>query len=795
MSSLNNVIKSTRGYPKLTKWKNEPTVDDLRNDLREAQPAYDVHCSKVNHWLDVLNPKPFITKDPSKSTVQSKLSRKQSEWIYAALSEPFLSTPDIFKVKPISFEDTLAAEQNQLVLNNQFNTKLNKVKFIDDLIRTTVDEGTAIVRVGWNYSETIIEKNIPVYQIVPYTLEMDIKGFTMDSINKLMKLWEDPVGKKAIPDEWLQATQVNVAMHTQIEQMQAQIQQMVQQAEEAGTPIPPDQITAMQAQIPPFTPVYPMRVKSEMTEVPVVTNEPTLKVCKYTDIIIDPSCKEDLSTAEFVIYRFETSIAELKAAGKYKNLDKIVIDDLPPNDVMEDINEDVNSSFNFKDEARKRIIAYEYWGNWDINKNKTTKPIVATWVGNIMIQCEENPFPDGEVPFVLFRYLPVAREIFGEPNSTLLEDNQNITGALMRGAIDLLAKSANSQTGIAKGALDKLNKSRFDKGMDYEFNMNVDPRMAIFQHTFPELPQSVLTMLQIQQSEAEAISGIRAFATSAVDSNQQQVAAQVRGALDAASKREMGILRRIIDGMIKVARKIIAMNGEFLSEYEVLRITNGDFVTVRRDDLPGNFDLEIDISTNEQDDVKAQELAFMLQTLGQDMDTPMRNLILSGIAKLRKMPELAKRIETYEPKPDPVALEIQQEQLKNWKLLNAKLQMECQKLQADAQLSLARAQAEQSNAYNSGMTAPIDAQLKQAQAEQLHAKSLKDNLDFYEQKTGITHEREMAKQQAQAQANLDRDVKKALLADNLRTRARQKANVGDTVQSEDFNPDDIINAL
>ena len=53
----------------------------------------------------------------------------------------------------------------------------------------------------------------------------------------------------------------------------------------------------------------------------------------------------------------------------------------------------------------------------------------------------------------------------------------------------------------------------------------------------------------------------------------------------------------------------------------------------------------------------------------------------------------------------------------------------------------------------------------------------------------------MAKQQAQAQANLDRDVKKALLADNLRTRSRQKANVGDTVQSENFNPDDIINAL
>lgn len=796
MSKIYDVIQSTRGYPKLTKWKNEPTVQDLRNDLQEANSSYSVHCTSIQHWLEVLNPPPFKTKDPSRSKVQPKLARKQAEWRYAALSEPFLSTPDIFKVKPVSFEDTLAAEQNQLVLNNQFNTKLNKVKFIDDLVRTVVNEGTAVVRVGWEYSETEVEKNIPVYQIIPYTPEVDPKGSIIDGITKLMKLWNDPIGRKSVPDEWVQATEINTAQKAQIDQMQQQLEQLVQEAEQNGQPIPPEQLAAFQAQIPQFTPVFPLRVNSELKQVPVVVNQPTLQVCKYTDILIDPSCRDDLSKAEFVIYKFETSLAELKKSGKYKNLDKIKIDDLPPSEVMEDLNEDgTRGSFNFKDEARKRIVAYEYWGNWDVNKNKTTKPIVATWVGDIMIQCEENPFPDGEVPFVLFRYLPVSDNIFGEPDSVLLEDNQATIGALMRGSIDLLAKSANSQTGVAKGALDKLNRTRFDKGMDYEFNMNVDPRIAIYQHTFPELPQSVLAMLQIQQSEADAISGVRAFATSAVDATQQQTASQVRGALDAASKREMGILRRLIDGMVKVARKIIAMNGEFLSEFEILRITNGDFVTIRRDDLPGNFDLEIDISTNEQDDVKAQELAFMLQTLGQDMDPAMRNLILSGIAKLRKMPELAKRIENFEPTPDPIAIEIQQEQLKNWKLLNAKLEMECQKLQADAQLSIARAQAEQANVYNSSMEAPINAQLKQAQAENLHAKSLKDNLDFYEQREGITHEREMAKQGAQAQANLDRDIKKAMLMNSLKGNSRQKENVGSTNTAEPFNPEQIISTI
>ena len=385
-----------------------------------------------------------------------------------------------------------------------------------------------------------------------------------------------------------------------------------------------------------------------------------------------------------------------------------------------------------------------------------------------MIQCEENPFPDGEVPFVLFRYLPVAREIFGEPNSTLLEDNQNITGALMRGAIDLLAKSANSQTGIAKGALDKLNKSRLDKGMDYEFNMNVDPRMAIFQHTFPELPQSVLTMLQIQQSEAEAISGIRAFATSAVDSNQQQVAAQVRGALDAASKREMGILRRIIDGMIKVARKIIAMNALWLNDSEIIRITNQDFVEIHRDDLAGNFDLEIDISTNEQDDVKAQELAFMLQTLGQDMDTPMRNLILSGIAKLRKMPELAERVRRFTPPPpDPMQQKLQEMQIELLQAQIEKLHAEAGKSEADTQLSNAKAQSEIYGTQLDMQLRPQELlskiQSEQAKAQYNQSMAQKLNLDYLNDIQGTKHKQDMELMAQQAKAQADKSMQEKFM--------------------------------
>ena len=56
-------------------------------------------------------------------------------------------------------------------------------------------------------------------------------------------------------------------------------------------------------------------------------------------------------------------------------------------------------------------------------------------------------------------------------------------------------------------------------------------------------------------------------------------AAGIRGVLDAASKREMAILRRLAKGMTEIGNKIIAMNAVFLSEKEVIRVTNKEFIS------------------------------------------------------------------------------------------------------------------------------------------------------------------------------------------------------------------------
>jgi hypothetical protein len=150
---------------KLSEWSKEPSVEDLKRDLEAAKPAHMLQLSRIQKWNDLLHvrgeAKPAKIK--GRSSVQPKLIRRQAEWRYSALTEPFLGTDRLFKVDPATPSDGEGAKQNQLVLNWQWRTKLNKIKFIDDYVRANVDEGTCIVRVGWLRITTPMKTQAPVY--------------------------------------------------------------------------------------------------------------------------------------------------------------------------------------------------------------------------------------------------------------------------------------------------------------------------------------------------------------------------------------------------------------------------------------------------------------------------------------------------------------------------------------------------------------------------------------------------------------------------------------------------------
>ena len=708
---------------KLTNWKKEPDILTLKQDVENGRPFQQDHIRRVDGWLHNLNltGPAKIPQRKGRSSVQPKLIRKQAEWRYGSLSEPFLSSDKLFTLSPRSWEDRPACVQNELVLNWQVDEKIDKVALIDQYVRTAVDEGTVVVECGWERETRMEAVTVPVWSY-----------FVMTSADQIQALTE--------------ASQLQITNPAEFAKLPEAVRESVRYSDEKGSPHEARQTDT-----------------AEVQQEKVLKNHPTVEVVDVRNLVIDPTCGGDPDKALYMAFSSEVTRGSLMRDKRYKNLDAIPFEGLSvlaqPDHVPQG-----PAEVNFKDKARQKLVLNRYYGFFDIEGNDHLTPILVAWVGDVIVRMELNPFPDGKAPFVIVPLLPIKKSFYGEPDGELLEDNQKITGAVTRGMIDLMGRSANAQRGMAKNMLDVTNKRRFDNGEDYEFNPSVHPSNGIVEHKFPEIPQSAPLMLQMMNAEAESLTGVKMFADQGLTSHSLgPVAAGIRGALDAASKREMGILRRLAKGMAKIGAKIVAMNQEFLSEEEVVRVTNEEFVTIRRDELHGNFDCKVDISTAEEDEAKASRLEFMLQTMGNTGDPGITKIILTEIARLRRMPDLAHKIKTFEPQPDPM-----QEQLK---------QLELRRLQAEVMELEAQASERQAQAL-----------LNQAKAREAHANADATDLNFVETETGTKHARDLQKIERQAEANQDLKVTDAILNQRNGQTTDGKVDTSPT-------PDNIVNAI
>lgn len=723
MKQLISVL-SGRTVNKLTDWKNEPSVDDLMYDYNHAKTYHSGQMSKINEWLSQLNPK--ANKDNIKkgrSGFVAKTIRKLAEWRYSSLASSILNERNLFNVLPRNHKDVQAAWQNSLILNYQFNHLINKVSYVNSLVRTLVNEGTAITRVGWDCEIQQIEKEIPVYEYI----EADEQGSEL-----LMQFMQ------------------------QIQEEQQQTGEEDQLNTEVYKSAPEDMQESLKA-----TMEYGQMVIAQNTgqtqivkEYKETRNRPSVKVINNTDLVVDPTCEGDFSKARFVVYKYETDMSTLKTMNQkkpdtYKNLKQLESGNLSPDDFINLVQNtteqqfeaskenpyssvgSLETGFKFKDDPRKKITVYEYWGYWDIDGTGVTQSIVATIADNRMIKLERNPFPDKHFPFVFIQYLPIKNSLYGETDAELVGDNQQIIQALTRSMIDINARSANGQVAMPKGFLDVVNKNKFNRGEDYEYNPVAHPAEAIYMHTANELPQSLIAFQQMQYAEAESITGVKSF-SNGIDGNAYgQVVAGMSQAISAINQREGDIIFRISKGLEEVGNKILAMNIEWLDEEEVVQLTDTQFISINRNEIKGDFHLAVKLKSNSESEGKAQQLAFMAQTLGGDADWGLRKIMMMEIGQLYNLDTFVSAIKDYDPQPDPIQQEMAQVELEIQKAKLAKEQAEAEYYQARSQFILAQIDKVQSEA-------------------DLNA------LDFMEQQEGVKHarQREIVEAQAEAQGRV-----------------------------------------
>lgn len=636
----------------MTNWSNEPSIMDLKDDFSLMKQHHDEVIIDIKKWRDIkkvqgaYKPK----KISGKSAFQPKTAKKTLEWRYPELSDPFLNHEDIIEFRPTSSGDRKIAEDNSILLNYQFSNQINKQEFIDMYVRKNVDDGLAITKVEWEREESKIKKIKNTYE---YTIISEEDVETLESLE--------------------QAINLKLTNHDEFRQLPEEVKESVNYSLENG-----DLFIAK-------------LIGSEEIEEKVITkNQPKLLIIDPENFYIDPSCGADIDNARMMAITYETSLAELykeKENGKkFKNLNKIVISDVLSDSDHKNTTPDTFS--NFKDKLRKRLVVHEMYSLYDINGDGSLESIVSSWVGNVLIRLEENQYPDKKFPFVISKYRHTGENVYyGESDCELLEDSQKQIGALNRGIITSFAKSANGQTGFAKGFLDTSNKNKFLSGQDYEYDPTMPIQNAIHTHKFSEISNGVWGFLSSLQAEAESLTGIKTH-NSGIEGNQYgNVVAGIRRVTQSTDRRTQDVLRRLKFGFIQIVKKIMALNHEFLEDEKVLRITNSEFVKLKREELIGFFDVKLHVHSQEENDLAVEKLLMLLQTVAPSLPIELKNIMLAEIARLQNMPDLANAIKNFKPAPiEPTELE---------KLEAEKLKMEIAEIQSRIKLNEAKALGEE----------------------------------------------------------------------------------------------------
>jgi len=645
----------------------------MQADLKHAMAARADQDTKIAEYKHGYNGEKYGNEVKGKSQIVSRDIKKQDEWLHPSILDPFVSTREIVKVSPITYEDVDKAKQSELLLNYQFCRDFPRFSFMSKALKVLSQEGTLVVQTGWEYKDKKIQRETETIEVVN--------------------------GVETI-----------------------------------------------------------VMVPAEETE--IIINRPTAVVCRNEDVYIDPTCMDNMENCQFVIHRYETDYTTLKQDKRYKNIDKVMKESSGDsvNDIYYDPEDETR--FQFQDNPRKKLMIYEYWGNYDIEGSGIAKPVVCAWIGNTIIRLQDNPYPDNKVPFMVVPFNSVPFQLAGESDAELIADNQKIKTAVTRGIIDNMAQSNNGQTGVRKGALDVANRRKFLNDENFEFNGTPND---FWYGSYNSIPSSAFDMLSVQSNEIESQTGVKSFSGGISGGSISGSATGVRGALSATAVRRMYRVRNIAENLIKpMMRKWLSYSAEFMNDKEIMDITNAKFVPITKADLTGRVDLDIEVSTAEDNAQKSQELSFMMQTTAQSMDPDMKFDLMADWAELTKMPKAAKRLRDKAKKvrqqmqnPDPMQEKMKQIEVQKAELMNKKLEAEIFSIYATGHENEADKRAKMAKAA-----------VDEAKARQLHSASDMQDLNYIKtdeqidekvkrKDMEIKHKQDMQKEYMKYQANME----------------------------------------
>jgi hypothetical protein len=598
---------------------------------------------------------------------------------------PFISTDYLVQVKPKRNEDTKKAHLVSDILNYQYKNEFNSLEFIRQIASILPKEGTVVVKTGWEY-KTVKSDELNISDISEEQLQNYAELQSQYKVFKLTK------GKKKK--------------------------------------------------------TYNIKAYNET----IIKNRPTAVVCKNESIYTDPLAL-NFEDAKFVIHTYEKTISDIKSQKNIYNIEAdIDLSDIKNepeqtplynkrNETIETLGYDKDYSSSYA--PNKKLTLVDYWGEYDINGDGINESVIITWVKgtDTILRCEENPFPDGEIPFVSCTYNVESFAVWGNSVADLAYDTQRIRTALMRSYIENIASSSNGQVFVGKYAMDNLAEDAYLKGKRVVRVNNIDQLMF---GNYNQIPPSIFNIYSMLDSEVAQLTGVSQNTIGSVSPTIGRTAGGVNSVITTAQSSTRIVVLAIANMYKDMFNKWQKYNSVFLEKEQEFLIA-GNLASVEREEITSasGYNVEININLEADNQNKLQQINMFLQQAQYfrgDIPPETIKLLVSELFTCLGKYEEAQGIIEWQPQPTPQQQALEQIQIET----------------AAANLDLLKAQAEEHRARARNAVSQATGHRYKAAKTSEEIRKIAEETDFNESTRGLDILKKGAEIDATANKNRDR---------------------------------------
>lgn len=750
-------------------------MDQIKRE--ELQSLLEFHINSAKNYVDTKiapnRTKSFeyyygerpVPKKNAPDIVQKIVAQKVNALI-PQLKDPFLSGRDIVKFIPYNQEDGRDARIASALVNKVLKTNNNMDKILHNVIFDGLLCKNGTIKCYWEKSEKIVTETF--------------EGLTKDAVDILLASSKD----LTLVDNTLEEVDPPFNLNAIMGMLPAG---MLEQLYPAGPeelrkkatdwkklkkaiPTIADQIENIRAQGVTYN--GELERKSDTSSVKIVNVRPE-------DFLIDEdsTCIEE---ATFVGERRKVSLSELyKMDFKSDLLEEV--EDAGAAKFSNDVGNvntarnsfdstDVYTSSITSDEAEQKYELYEIYLKTSIVKDKEYSSLYQIFYCNdVILDCTEVD----EVPYYSWSPVMIAHKFYGMSLAEQLFSEQDAATATMRGMLQYLAFSTNPRYKAVQGT--EYNLAAFQANLPG----SVVPinKGDLIPFEFPRLDPGMFQTMQTISQSADDNTGVNKMSAGmSQDALQSNVSATAVSMSMGMSERRIktyatNLANNCLLPCYKYVYELIRKN----SEQPIILTIDGKDVRVNPKSLPIRDKLEIDYSLSRNDKLEhANVLLGLKARIAQDPQlqsyhSPQKchNLETDIMADLGVYD-----IENYlddvnTPNPAQAQAQAKQQalqdqaaqlQIEQLKLEQARIQLEQQKVQAEAQ-------------YKAGML-----QLEMMKFD--HQKNV--DLDSYRLKREeLTYKQQVAADQQQlAEQELEHDVLKSTAEIQIESEQNRPANIG-----------------